>query len=72
MSANPLLAPLFPAGKEPLPPGVSEEEREAYLQGQKYQQYMAMGAESCVAKTILAGGMGTLSLPTVPLAPATF
>ncbi|EPT00377.1 hypothetical protein FOMPIDRAFT_1023780 [Fomitopsis schrenkii] len=58
MSGNPLLTPIFPAGKEPLPPGVTEEEREAFNQGKKYQQYMTMGMESCVAKTILAGGMG--------------
>ncbi|KAI0724698.1 mitochondrial import inner membrane translocase subunit TIM22 [Fomitopsis betulina] len=58
MSGNPLLTPIFPAGREPLPPGVAEEERDAYNQGLKYQQYMTMGMESCVAKTILAGGMG--------------
>ncbi|KAH9889443.1 mitochondrial import inner membrane translocase subunit TIM22 [Cubamyces lactineus] len=54
----PLVAPVFPAGKEPLPPGISDEEREAYLQAKKYQNYMTMGMESCVAKTIIAGGGG--------------
>ncbi|KAI0368986.1 mitochondrial import inner membrane translocase subunit TIM22 [Pilatotrama ljubarskyi] len=54
----PLVAPVFPAGKEPLPPGISDEERESYLQAKKYQDYMTMGMESCVAKTIIAGGGG--------------
>ncbi|KAI0653529.1 mitochondrial import inner membrane translocase subunit TIM22 [Cubamyces menziesii] len=54
----PLVAPVYPAGKEPLPPGISDEEREAYLQAKKYQNYMTMGMESCVAKTIIAGGGG--------------
>lgn len=72
MSGNPLLTPIFPAGKEPLPPGVTEEEREAFNQGKKYQQYMTMGMESCVAKTILAGGMGMLSPCSAVLVLATF
>ncbi|KAI0359602.1 mitochondrial import inner membrane translocase subunit TIM22 [Trametes cingulata] len=54
----PLVAPVFPAGKEPLPPGISDEDRESYLQAKKYQDYMTMGMESCVAKTIIAGGGG--------------
>ncbi|EED85330.1 predicted protein, partial [Postia placenta Mad-698-R] len=51
----PLVAPVFPAGKEPLPPGISEEERENFLQAKKYQDYMTMGMESCAAKTVIAG-----------------
>ncbi|PCH35559.1 Tim17-domain-containing protein [Wolfiporia cocos MD-104 SS10] len=51
----PMVAPVYPAGKEPLPPGVSEEERENYLQAKKYQDYMTMGMESCVTKTAIAG-----------------
>ncbi|KAI0333022.1 mitochondrial import inner membrane translocase subunit TIM22 [Cubamyces sp. BRFM 1775] len=54
----PLVAPVFPAGKEPLPPGISEEEREAYFQAKRYQDYMTKGMESCVAKTIIAGAGG--------------
>ncbi|EGN91883.1 hypothetical protein SERLA73DRAFT_191906 [Serpula lacrymans var. lacrymans S7.3] len=54
----PLVAPLFPAGKEPLPPGFTEEEREQLMQAKKYQNWMTMGMESCVAKTALAGGGG--------------
>lgn len=58
MSGNPLLAPIFPAGKEPLPPGFTEEDREQLMQAKKTQDWMTMGMESCVAKTIIAGGGG--------------
>ncbi|KAA1470392.1 Tim17-domain-containing protein [Dentipellis sp. KUC8613] len=51
----PLVAPLFPAGKEPLPPGMTEEDRENMMQMKKYQDLMTMGMESCVAKTAIAG-----------------
>ncbi|KAI0741114.1 Tim17-domain-containing protein [Earliella scabrosa] len=54
----PLVAPVFPAGKEPLPPGITDEEREAYLQAKKYERLMTMGMESCVAKTVIAGAGG--------------
>ncbi|TBU40173.1 Tim17-domain-containing protein [Dichomitus squalens] len=54
----PLVAPVFPAGKEPLPPGITEEERQNFLQAKKYQDWMTMGMESCVAKTVIAGGGG--------------
>lgn len=51
----PLVAPLFPAGKEPLPPGFTEEDRAQLLQTKKYQGWMAMGMESCPVKTTIAG-----------------
>ena len=55
MPAMRLVAPVFPAGKEPLPPGFTEEDRENMLQAKKYQDYMTMGMESCAAKTVIAG-----------------
>jgi import inner membrane translocase subunit TIM22 len=55
MSSLPLVAPLFPAGKEPLPPGVTEEDRAQLLQAKKYQAWMSSGVESCAAKTAIAG-----------------
>ncbi len=55
----PLVAPVFPAGKEPLPPGMTEEDRANLLQAKKYQDYMAVGMESCLAKTTIAGVGGT-------------
>ena len=54
----PMVAPVFPAGKEPLPPDITEEERENYMQARKYQNWMTTGMESCVAKTVIAGGGG--------------
>lgn len=66
MASIPLVAPLFPAGKEPLPAGYTEDDRPALVQAKKYQEYMAAGMESCLAKGILAGGGGaspSLSLP---------
>ncbi|TFY77762.1 hypothetical protein EWM64_g6249 [Hericium alpestre] len=54
----PLVAPVFAAGREPLPPGVTEEDRENMLQAKKYQDNMQAGMESCVAKTVIAGGGG--------------
>jgi len=60
----PLVAPVFAAGKEPLPLGMTEEDRANMLQGKKYQDYMTAGMESCLAKTVIAGvgGMHLLSL----------
>ena len=51
----PLVAPLFPAGKEPLPPGFTEEDRTQLLEAKKYQSWMTYGMESCAAKTVIAG-----------------
>jgi hypothetical protein len=58
MSTLPLVPPLFPAGKEPLPPGFTENDRQVMLQNKRMQNYMQMGMESCLAKTTLAAGMG--------------
>lgn len=58
MSSPPLVAPVFPKGKEPLPPGWTEEDRANMMQTQKYQEWMQTGMESCVAKTAIAGGGG--------------
>lgn len=55
MTSLPLVAPLFPAGKEPLPPGLTEEDRAQFLQAKKYQTWMSHGMESCAAKTVIAG-----------------
>jgi mitochondrial import inner membrane translocase subunit TIM22 len=59
----PLVAPVFPAGKEPLPPGMTEEDRANMLQAKKYQDYMTLGMESCLAKTTIAGVGGMFDLP---------
>jgi len=54
----PLATPVFLPGQEPLPPGMTEDDRLAILQARKYENFMKMGIESCVAKTALAGGGG--------------
>ena len=66
---HPLLAPLFPAGMEPLPPGMTEEDRANMLQIKKYQDYMSSGMESCLGKTTMAAvfGMSALSRPASPM-----
>jgi len=50
--------PLYPAGKEPLPPGLTEDDRDAWNQQQNMQKYIQMGMESCAVKTAMAGGGG--------------
>jgi hypothetical protein len=59
---HPLLVPLFQAGKEPLPPGMTEEDRANMMQVKKYQNYMTAGMESCVGKTTMAGVAGASAL----------
>lgn len=59
MSAKPpLVAPVYLPGKEPLPPGVSEADREQLQEMAKYQRYTTMAMESCVTKTAIAGVLG--------------
>ena len=53
------LVPLFPAGQEPLPSGISEEERPQYEQNKKIEKYMGMAAESCAFKSATAGVFGS-------------
>lgn len=61
MSSLPLVPPIFAKGKEPLPPGWTEEDRANMMEAKKYQDYMQMGMESCAAKTVIAGGGGECS-----------
>lgn len=59
MSAKPpLVAPVYLPGKEPLPPGMSEADREQLQEMAKYQRYTTMAMESCVTKTAIAGVLG--------------
>jgi hypothetical protein len=54
------LVPLYPAGQEPPPPGIGEEELPAWEQQKKMEKYMSLASESCIFKSTLAGGMGEL------------
>lgn len=59
MSARfPGLVPLWAPGKEPLPPGLSEEDREGFEKVKKWEGYTSMATESCVFKTGMAGVAG--------------
>lgn len=50
--------PIYAPGKEPLPPGFTEEDRAAIQQTKKWEGYAGMAMESCAVKTVLAGGAG--------------
>lgn len=52
---DPALVPIYAPGKEPLPPGVPEEERPQIEQMMRYQSYMTMAMESCATKAAFAG-----------------
>ena len=58
MATIPLIAPIYLPGQEPLPPGVTPEEADAYRQAMKYQKIMTTIPESCPFKVVLSGGMG--------------
>lgn len=56
------MAPIFPAGAEPLPPGFTEEDRAAMMQQKKMETFMSSAMESCVTKSAMSGAMGARSL----------
>ena len=52
--------PIWAPGKEPLPPGLTEEDRPYYEQTKRWEGYTTMAMESCAVKTTMAGGVGML------------
>lgn len=58
----PPVTPVYAAGKEPLPPGMTEADRTQMAEARKYEKYIAFGMESCIAKSAMAGvgGMSCL------------
>ncbi|KIK09257.1 hypothetical protein K443DRAFT_671749 [Laccaria amethystina LaAM-08-1] len=50
--------PIWRPEQEPLPPGLTEEDRPALEQTKKWEGYTGMVMESCATKTVLAGGAG--------------
>jgi import inner membrane translocase subunit TIM22 len=54
--------PIYQPGKEPLPPGLTEEDRPALMQQKKVENWMRMASESCAFKTVLSGGAGKFLL----------
>lgn len=57
-SSLPGVAPLFPAGREPLPPGLTEEDREVIKQQKYYQDLITEAPHSCVGKGVISTGAG--------------
>ena len=60
----PLVAPVFIPGQEPLPPGITEDDRAQLMQAKKFEDFMKMGMESCVAKSAIAGAGGESYYPS--------
>lgn len=58
----PASVPIWAPGKEPLPPGLTEDDRAYYDQTKRWEGYTTMAMESCAAKSALAGGFGTFFL----------
>jgi len=61
-SRFPGIMPIHGAGKEPLPPDWSPEEIEQYKQIKKWEKFTTDATESCLFKTVLAGGAGAYYL----------
>ena len=57
-----VLPPYFLPGKEPLPPGFSEDDRAMMMEQQKMNRTMERVQESCAVKTVLAGVGGACPL----------
>ncbi|CED83355.1 mitochondrial import inner membrane translocase subunit tim22 [Phaffia rhodozyma] len=58
MSNHPLLPPIFPAGREPVPPGTTEEELANMRQMTQLNKLVTTVPESCIFKTVLSAGAG--------------
>lgn len=58
MPNPPLTVPVFAEGREPLPPGWTEEDRSNAMQTRKWEKAMTAGMESCVAKSVMSGVVG--------------
>lgn len=54
----PLVAPIFAEGREPLPPGWTEEDRQNAMETRKWEKRMGYTMESCVGKSIMSGVIG--------------
>ncbi|CBQ72942.1 related to Tim22, mitochondrial import inner membrane translocase subunit [Sporisorium reilianum SRZ2] len=60
MSATmlPLMAPVYVPGTEPLPPGVTEDDRAEMAKIAKWNRMANMGMESCPVKCAMSGAAG--------------
>lgn len=53
-----LLAPVYLPGTEPLPPGMTEDDRTQVAEIAKWNKIASMGMESCPVKCALSGAAG--------------
>lgn len=70
MASSPLLPPLFPEGQGPSVAGLSPEELAQMKQMTQFNKYLGYATESCVFKTVLAGGAGFVTFPFAFLSPS--
>lgn len=55
---QPYLTPIYLPGREPLPPGCTEDDRPQLAQMKMWQNYTSTAMESCPAKCVLSGAAG--------------
>lgn len=67
MSIFPGTVPIYKPGTEPLPPGVTEDDRQAFEYQQKLQRFMQSGMENCVTKAAISAGAGNVQSHTTHL-----
>jgi len=72
---HPFLPPIYLPGQEPLPPGTTNDEREAYYQAKKWERIIGYVPETCPFKVVLSGGAGesqslSIIFPTRSITPA--
>jgi mitochondrial import inner membrane translocase subunit TIM22 len=53
--------PIYVPGKEPLPPGFGDNERQVILQNWQFERYASKVQESCAVKTAMSGAGGALA-----------
>ena len=61
MSGDPrfrFLVPIYAPGKEPLPPGFTEDDRAAMAQVKKYETFASVAQESCLFKSAMSAVIG--------------
>lgn len=67
MPQAPLLAPLFPEGREPLPPGWTEDDRLQAMEAKKWEKRFGAGTESCAGKAVMSGVVGSYFIVSIPV-----
>lgn len=58
MSVNPWVTPIYLPGKEPMPEGTTDADRQQMAQVQYWSKVTSMAMESCPVKCVMSGAMG--------------